>query len=73
MGTLFSEVQLHDCDLVSAWLLPQLPQDKRIVIIRDNASQHSKMVKNYLVRRFEERVEWQHTPTKASWLNLIEA
>ena len=55
------------------WLLPQLPQDKRIVIIRDNASQHSKMVKNYLVRRFEERVEWQHTPTKASWLNLIEA
>ena len=55
------------------WLLPQLPQEKRIVIIWDNASQHSKMVKNYIVGRFEKRVDWQLTPTKASRLNLIEA
>jgi transposase len=55
------------------WLLRQLPQDVQIVIIWDNASPHSKTVKAWLLKRFGQRVSWQHTPTKAAWLNLIEA
>lgn len=55
------------------WLLRQLPQDMQIVIIWDNASPHSKAVKAWLRKRFGQRVHWQHTPTKAAWLNLIEA
>ena len=55
------------------WLLRQLPEDVRIVIIWDNASPHSKTVKAWLLKRFGQRVSWQHTPTKAAWLNLIEA
>ncbi len=55
------------------WLLRQLPEDVRIVIIWDNASPHSKTVKAWLLKHFGQRVSWQHTPTKAAWLNLIEA
>ena len=55
------------------WLLRQLPGDVHIVLIWDNASPHSKTVKAWLRKRFGERVSWQHTPTKAAWLNLIEA
>ena len=54
-------------------LLRQLPGDAHIVIIWDNASPHSKTVKAWLRKRFGERVSCQHTPTKAAWLNLIEA
>lgn len=55
------------------WLLRQLPEEVQIVIIWDNASPHSQTVKAWLRKRFGERVSWQHTPTKAAWLNLIEA
>jgi transposase len=55
------------------WLLRQLPDDVQIIIIWDNASPHSKIVKRWLQNRFAERVTWLHTPTKAAWLNLIEA
>lgn len=55
------------------WLLAQLPQDMAVVIIWDNASPHSKTVKEWLKKRFQGRVCWQHTPSKAFWLNLIEA
>lgn len=55
------------------WLLRQLPEDMHIVIIWDNAGPHSKTVKAWLRRRYGERVSWLHTPTKAAWLNLIEA
>jgi len=55
------------------WLLAQLPDDMEIVIIWDNASPHSKIVKKWLSSRFEGRVRWLHTPSKAAWLNLIEA
>lgn len=55
------------------WLLSQLPQDMQIIIIWDNASPHSKTVKRWLRNRFADRVQWLHIPTKAAWLNLIEA
>lgn len=55
------------------WLLRQLPDDVQVVIIWDNASPHSKTVKRWLTRQFGDRVHWQHVPTKAAWLNLIEA
>jgi transposase len=55
------------------WLLAQLPDDMNIIIIWDNASPHSKIVKRWLIKRFAGRVQWQHTPSKAAWLNLIEA
>jgi len=55
------------------WLLAKLPQDVEIIIIWDNASPHSKLVKKWLTNRFEGRVRWLHTPSKAAWLNLIEA
>ena len=55
------------------WLLGQLPDDVQIVIIWDNASPHSKIVKRWLQKHFAERVTWLHTPTKAAWLNLMEA
>jgi len=55
------------------WLLRQLPVDVQIILIWDNASSHSKTVKRWLRRRFGDRVQWLHTPTKAAWLNLIEA
>lgn len=54
-------------------VLGQLPPDVDIVIIWDNASPHSKTVKQWLRNRFGERVSWVHTPTKAAWLNLAEA
>ncbi len=55
------------------WLLRQLPADLEIVIIWDNASPHSKTVKQWLRKHYGERVRWLHTPKKAAWLNLIEA
>lgn len=55
------------------WLLRQLPDDVHIIIIWDNASPHSKIVKRWLQKHFAERVTWLHTPTKAAWLNLMEA
>jgi transposase len=55
------------------WLLRQLPDDVHIIIIWDNASPHSKTVKRWLHKRFGDRVQWLHIPTKAAWLNLIEA
>jgi len=55
------------------WLLRQLPDDMNIVIIWDNGSPHSKAVKRWLRKRFGDRVQWQHIPVKAAWLNLIEA
>lgn len=55
------------------WLLRQLPDDVQVIIIWDNAGPHSKIVKRWLQNRFAERVTWLHTPTKAAWLNLIEA
>jgi transposase len=55
------------------WLLRQLPDDVHIIIIWDNASPHSRIVKRWLQKRLGERVTWLHTPTKAAWLNLIEA
>jgi putative transposase len=55
------------------WLLRQLPADKQIIIIWDNASPHSQTVRDWLERRFKGRVRWLYTPVKASWLNLIEA
>jgi transposase len=55
------------------WLLRQLPDDIQIVIIWDNASPHSQTVKRWLIKHFGDRVQWQHVPTKAAWLNLIEA
>jgi transposase len=55
------------------WLLKQLPDDVQIIIIWDNASPHSKTVKRWLRKRFGDRVQWLHIPTKAAWLNLIEA
>jgi transposase len=54
-------------------VLRQLPEDVHIIIIWDNASQHGKTVKRWLRKHFGERVQWLHTPTKAAWLNLIEA
>lgn len=55
------------------WLLRQLPEDVQIIIIWDNASPHSRIVKRWLNKHFEGRVQWLHIPTKAAWLNLIEA
>lgn len=55
------------------WLLHQLPDDVQIIIIWDNASPHSKTAKRWLNKHFGARVQWLHTPTKAAWLNLIEA
>jgi transposase len=55
------------------WLLRQLPADVQIVIIWDNASPHSQTVKRWLTNHFGDRVRWLHVPTKAAWLNLIEA
>ena len=55
------------------WLLRQLPHDVHILIIWDNASPHSKTVKRWLTKHFGDWVQWQHVPTKAAWLNLIEA
>lgn len=55
------------------WLLRQLPKDMQIIIIWDNASPHSKTVKQWFQKRFGQRVQWVHTPKKAAWLNLIEA
>ncbi len=55
------------------WLLAQLPDDVTLIIIWDNASPHSRIVKRWLHKRFGERVTWLHTPTRAAWLNLIEA
>lgn len=55
------------------WLLRQLPDQMNIVIIWDNGSPHSKTVKRWLRSRFGDRVQWQHIPVKAAWLNLIEA
>jgi len=54
-------------------LLRQLPVDKRICIIWDNAGPHGKTVRDWLERRFQGRVSWLYTPVKAAWLNLIEA
>jgi putative transposase len=55
------------------WLLAQLPAEMEIIIIWDNASPHSETVKRWLTGRFQGRVRWLHTPSKAAWLNLIEA
>jgi transposase len=55
------------------WLLRQLPDDVQVIIIWDNASPHSQMVKRWLQQRYPGRVTWLHTPTKAAWLNLMEA
>lgn len=54
-------------------VLRQLPEDVNIILIWDNASPHSKTVKRWLRKQFGERVHWLHTPTKAAWLNLMEA
>ena len=55
------------------WLLRQLPDDVQVIIIWDNASPHSQRVKRWLQQRYPGRVTWLHTPTKAAWLNLMEA
>lgn len=55
------------------WLLRQFPGAVQIVIIWDNASPHSQTVKRWLTNHFGDRVHWLHIPTKAAWLNLIEA
>jgi transposase len=56
------------------WLLPQLPADQDLYIIWDNASAHTaKDVQRWLAKHAPGRVHLRFTPSKASWLNLIEA
>lgn len=56
------------------WLLPQLPADQELYVIWDNASAHTAQdVGRWLAKQYPGRVHLRFTPSKASWLNLIEA
>jgi transposase len=72
-GRCFSKYNSGTVIWFLGYVLRQLPQEARIIIIWDNASQHGKTVKRWLRKHFGQRVQWLHTPTKAAWLNLIEA
>ncbi len=56
------------------WLLRQLPQEQEIYIIWDQAGAHTAAdVQRWLAKHAPGRVHLRFTPTKAAWLNLIEA
>jgi transposase len=56
------------------WLLRQLPADQEVYIIWDQAGAHTAAdVRRWLAEHHPDRVHLQFTPTKAAWLNLIEA
>src|SRR5712691_844928 len=56
------------------WLLPQLPADQAIYLVWDNASPHTAQdVGRWLAQQYPGRVQVRFTPSKAAWLNLIEA
>lgn len=56
------------------WLLAQLPTDQEIYLIWDNASPHTaKDVQTWLAQHAAGRVHLRFLPSKAAWLNLIEA
>jgi len=56
------------------WLLRQLPADQEIYLIWDQAGPHTAAdVQRWLEAHYPGRVHLRFTPTKAAWLNLIEA
>lgn len=56
------------------WLLRQLPADQEVFIIWDQAGAHTAAdVRRFLEKEYPGRVHLHFTPTKAAWLNLIEA
>jgi transposase len=56
------------------WLLRQLPGEQAIYIIWDQAGAHTAQdVAQWLEKHHPGRVHLRFTPTKAAWLNLIEA
>jgi transposase len=56
------------------WLLRQLPTDVAIYLIWDQAGAHTAGdVARWLEQHYPGRVHLRFTPTKAAWLNLIEA
>jgi len=56
------------------WLLRQLPPEQEVYIIWDQAGAHTAAdVRRFLEKEYPGRVHLQFTPTKAAWLNLIEA
>jgi DDE superfamily endonuclease len=56
------------------WLLRQLPADQEIYLIWDQAGPHTAAdVQRWLAAHYPGRVQLRFTPTKAAWLNLIEA
>jgi transposase len=56
------------------WLLRQLPKEQEIYIVWDQAGAHAAAdVRQWLAKHAPGRVHLRFTPTKAAWLNLIEA
>jgi transposase len=56
------------------WLLRQLPAEQEVYIIWDQAGAHTAGdVAAWLEKHYAGRVHLRFTPTKAAWLNLIEA
>lgn len=56
------------------WLLRQLPAEQEIYLIWDQAGAHTAGdVARWLEKHYPGRVHLRFTPTKAAWLNLIEA
>lgn len=54
------------------WLLPQLPDDRKLHFVLDNYGTHKSKKTQEFIAQYDGRVQFHYTPTHASWLNQIE-